>query len=50
MKLLGFKVPVIIYATDIDEDALASARRGIYTVLDIKNVLSAVLNKIFYST
>ena len=47
MKLIGFKVPVIIYATDIDEDALASARRGIYTVRDIRNVPSAVLNKYF---
>jgi len=39
--------PVTIYATDIDEEALEKAKRGVYLPSDIKNVPPQILNTYF---
>jgi two-component system CheB/CheR fusion protein len=43
----GFRQRVKIYATDVDEDALAQARRAVYTPGHIEAVPAALLEKYF---
>lgn len=50
MELIKSKFPnlkVIIYATDIDEDALSIAEKGIYGISDLKDVPCNLLTKYF---
>ncbi|HMC53927.1 MAG TPA: CheR family methyltransferase [Gemmatimonadaceae bacterium] len=43
----GFRDRIKIYATDVDEDALAKARQGVYTENDVSDVAEPLRKKYF---